>query len=294
MKKFLFAAICCLSLAAAFTSCKKDSKEPEPVVTGLFTIKTDSVTATSAKVIITPKAEVGAYYFDIVPAANYNAATIAQDIKEYLDQMIAQYSQYIEITYADFASEGPDSYMFPSLYPNTEYVIVAYGLNIETGLPDTDIETARFKTPDVQVIGEKTLDFDVNTSYNDQTTDQGWWQFMGETDVVNNQYYVFSASNYDEVSEAAGTYDWSVMDPDYTYLIYYTINGTDTTYQYIDFLSGQFEVVTAGNSATLNAVAVGNDNIRYTIHIEAAQNALPARRVALKPAEVKIAKKVLR
>ena len=105
---------------------------------------------------------------------------------------------------------------------------------------------------------------------------------MGDLKVSESDYIFISVSPL--ITETVtGTYTVEDMDPDYTLLSYYTVNGNDTTVSaYVDFVEGEFTVTETKTGATMEAVTVGSDGYQYTIHATAILkengNYAPARR----------------
>lgn len=97
-----------------------------------------------------------------------------------------------------------------------------------------------------------TLDFPA-LKYSDYTASEGWWQMYGSNDAG----YSVSFSPV-STTTAAGTYDMSAMDPDYTYLH----DGTG----YIDFTAGTVVLsFDATGKAQLTANMTGDDGNTYVI-----------------------------
>ena len=97
-----------------------------------------------------------------------------------------------------------------------------------------------------------TLDFPA-LKYVDHVADQGWWQLYGSN--ADGYSVTFSPVS---TTTAAGTYDMSVMDTDYTYLS----DGTSI----IDFTAGTIVLsFDASGVAHLSANMTGNDGNTYVI-----------------------------
>ena len=93
--------------------------------------------------------------------------------------------------------------------------------------------------------------------YYDEIADYGYWQIEAQ----NENYYI-TLSNLNYITEAAGTYAWADMDPDYSYA--YDL----VTYEKIEFVDGSLTVVENADGSILffGSLIDGDDQI-YNIYI---------------------------
>ncbi|MCR4664831.1 MAG: hypothetical protein K5660_05650 [Paludibacteraceae bacterium] len=145
--------------------------------------------------------------------------------------------------------------------------------------------TGIFSSDEMEIIGEKELVF-TDIDFVNAVETEGWWQIMGDSKAVNNQFVFISVSPvYTET--VTGSYTMEDMDETFTLLAYYTINGNDTIVDaYVDFVEGEFNVTETETGATMEAVAIGNDGYQYTIKTtailqEREENAPARRRVTV-------------
>jgi len=138
---------------------------------------------------------------------------------------------------------------------------------------------------EIEIIGEKELVF-TDIDFVNAVETEGWWQIMGDSKAVDNQFVFISVSPiYTET--VTGSYTMEDMDETFTLLAYYTINGNDTIVDaYVDFVEGEFNVTETETGATMEAVAIGNDGYQYTIKAtailqEREENAPARRRVTV-------------
>ena len=201
-----------------------------------ISVNPDSLTATSARIDVAPSDANVLYYFDVITKANSDAMTdaqIAANTKSGIDQYIAYYAQYgYQATYADFLSQGIDGYTFTKLIPNTTYVAFALQMDGTTGALIGNVTRVEFTTPDIAPSGD-TLQVVVNGLRWDESSfaTQGWWQLAG---YYNDSTCYVTMSNIGGKTVIEGLYDYSEMDPNYTYLY---ISGTK-----IAFVKGSLTV----------------------------------------------------
>lgn len=109
---------------------------------------------------------------------------------------------------------------------------------------------------------------DADVEWQDHCADAGWWQIQAETD----EYYVTLSNMGSE--EAAGTYAWADLDPDYCG-IWYEEAGEEI----LPFTDGSCTVAvdeTDGLKVTVEGSFVCEDGNTYNLHIEFAKAAIVA------------------
>ena len=237
-------------------------KSPKAVKDVTFNVSTDSIKAFQAKVIVNPSDANALYYFSIIEKAvadTMTDASIVSNIKSTFDYYIMMYSSYygMELTYADFLSQGDDAYMFKDLEAETAYTIFVFQMdenaNLVGAVTRVNFSTAAFEASGVSIpvsiSGLKFLD---------HVADQGWWQIMGYS--ADSTYFV-SFSNAEAVEAIVGSYDFADMDPEYS--MFYI--GEEE----IEFVSGTI-VVSQNQDGTYHVVAtlLAKDGNEYVLTLD--------------------------
>ena len=105
----------------------------------------------------------------------------------------------------------------------------------------------------------ETIDITIadNVTFTDYCATDGWWQFQAQ----NTEYYV-TLSNLDGVDSPDGTYDYSVMDPDYTSVVVLANE------EEIAFTAGSVTITTneAGDATAVGSFT-GDDGNTYNINL---------------------------
>ena len=120
--------------------------------TGKVTIEVPSVTSSTATIVTTPDPLTGfTYYWDIISKETADILLPTDEevidyIVNYLTELIAQYGG--AYTFADLISEGVDQYTYTGLAANTDYYVMAFGLDA-TGDVTSGLYRKEFKTADV-------------------------------------------------------------------------------------------------------------------------------------------------
>ncbi len=119
--------------------------------TGKVTITVPSVTSSTATVVCTPDPVEGfTYYWDILPkeTADMLLPTDEEVIAYWVNYINELLAQYEGATWADVLSEGVEEYVCTGLAPNTDYYVVAFGVD-ESGNVTSGLYRKEFKTADV-------------------------------------------------------------------------------------------------------------------------------------------------
>ena len=103
-------------------------------------------TACKAEVTITPAESVEYYYFSIVSAAKYVELGGSDEafLANYIAERTATFENY-GYTWLDMVSEGVDSYTWNTLVPETDYYVVAFGIDAN-GVATTKLTKKAFST----------------------------------------------------------------------------------------------------------------------------------------------------
>lgn len=199
-----------------------------------FAIQISDITAMSADVAITPVDKMAAYMYGYVDAASYAAASeaeLADEMKSQLDYIIMIYSIFgEEMTYADFASVGDYSETLTDLESNTEYVVFAYLLDLESGLALSAFDTAHFTTQSMEMSDNIISMSYANGVLQISTTNDDPYFFIFES-KADYEYY---QSDYSEASIKAEIKDWISTADEYGVLGYLVFSG-DTALNVNDF-----------------------------------------------------------
>lgn len=119
-----------------------------------FDITVHSVAVASADVTIAPKAADTYWYFTAAPAEYYDQVTPASYtayLKNYIDENYGAYIQYGMATYDMFLIQDSYRDTLSGLEPNTEYVVMAWGIDPTTFTATTEFDTAHIHTLEGQM-----------------------------------------------------------------------------------------------------------------------------------------------
>lgn len=124
---------------------------PEQVAA--LTISVTNITATAARVSVTPQSKTTKYYFDILRAEYYREYNEQFGFQRFINNTINSLMDANSMTKEDVLSRilsaGDDSYGFTGLDADTEYYAVAMGID-QDGLITTEIYFESFKTAAVK------------------------------------------------------------------------------------------------------------------------------------------------
>lgn len=133
--------------------------------TGKVVITVPAVTSSTADIVCTPDPLEGfTYYWDVLPKETADMLLPTdQDIIDYwvnyVNELLATYEGVY--TWADLVSEGIDTYTYTGLNANTDYYVVAFGVdasgNVTSGLFKTEFKTADVNPALKEWIGTWTL-----------------------------------------------------------------------------------------------------------------------------------------
>lgn len=153
-----------VALIAAFVSCsgsgnsveptdeEKPTPTPEQVVP--FTVEVLDITATEARVSVTPKDKTSKYYFDLLREEFYTEYNEQFGFQRFIDNTIASLMNSNGMTKDEvlkrILSAGDDSYGFTNLKAGSTYYAVAMGID-SNGMLTTDIVSTKFNTQDAKV-----------------------------------------------------------------------------------------------------------------------------------------------
>ena len=100
------------------------------------------------------------------------------------------------------------------------------------------------------------LNFTENVRFDDYVASEGWWQVMAEDTT-----YFLTLSNKDAVTQIAGTYTASQLDPEYSYV------GIYATEQTVTFIDGSVTLSVSGKQVSITGKLTGADSIVYEINV---------------------------
>ena len=143
----LLSLLCCTACGGKEHSGNNQTDTPEEVAE--FAIAVSEITATSARVAITPKSKYIKYYFDVLRADYYRVYHEQYGFQRFINATINALSSKDNITsdeaLALLLSMGNATYDFNSLDPDTEYYVVVMGLDIN-GRITTEVYSKSFNT----------------------------------------------------------------------------------------------------------------------------------------------------
>ena len=139
-----------------------------------FTITVENITATGAKVTVTPSDENAVYYFDCFSAADAASMSDAEIHAALYESWEATAEDY-EMDVLDFLpyvlSEGEDDYTFSTLKGETEYTVVAFLVdeagNLDGAVTRFNFTTEPIPAPTGEVVNLGELEFDYFDDYRD-------------------------------------------------------------------------------------------------------------------------------
>ena len=159
MKKF-FSIVAATLIAFSFASCKGGQNEPEKPTTLTFAIQVSDITATAATVSVTPSIDTVPYLESVVPAnllEEYKTVdSLARGLVEYYQSQGATYDQLVKNGYI---LRGKDVYTYDALTPETEYLVLACGVD-STLTFTTPIASKTFKTTKMEIKENVTITSD--------------------------------------------------------------------------------------------------------------------------------------
>jgi len=265
MKK-IFGILAAAVIAFGFASCKGGQNEPEKAK---FTIEVSDVTATTAKVKVTPSDEKVYYYFDILSPeyikSGYNVDSFALYLKEGIEEEGEKFPAYL--------SQKADEYTFSGLMPETEYTIVAFQLDSNYAAVG-DWTAKNFQTTKLEIIGTKEVKGEgelmdltgymgLFAVYADVDTKGAYLAFTFEAESIDG---TFTEADFDEYYGA-----WLVADEDAG--LYYPIISAQ--------LKGASNA--AGTEYAFTGEAICGDGYKYNINvtcpIEDEMSYAPARKI---------------
>ena len=268
MKKFFLSALGCLLIISAFTSCEKKNGTNDKTKS-YFAISVTDIGITNATISVKPTDTTMTYLLGVIPTKEYNEDSITSRYsKAFFDDIIDFYSAFgYEMNYIDLFYMGNYNATRNDFTGETDYTIFALGMDTVSFEMTTPVVTSTFTTGKWVKKGERNLGANDAVFYN-YVTDEGWWQFISAMpDGNTDNFYLLSVSPV-MAETVTGKYTMDDMDPDFTYLRHYAVNGTDTVETDITFIEGTFNVNETSTGATMDAVTKGSDGYIYNIQIE--------------------------
>lgn len=134
-----------LLLLGSLTGCDHSGKN-EPELT--FSLGISDVTATSAKLVVTPSKDGATYYYDLLGKEafdNMSNVGIQAFFDAEVDRRIEAYSLTREEVLEKMLSKGQESFEFKSLEPMTDYYVVVFGVDA-SGKADRNLVHFEFST----------------------------------------------------------------------------------------------------------------------------------------------------
>jgi len=263
MKKYLLIFAVAVS-AIAFNSCKPKNnpdnpdnpdKPSTPEVT--FQIAVTDITATTAKVSVTPSSESAFYYFDIIAAeyiSEYSSdSAMVQDYVDYYEEMVEEYNKETGSHYSffdEFVSQGTDGLEYESLSPSTEYYAFAACLDTTDNHVYGKVTKVSFTTDEVQNVqfsltATPTDTCVIFTPNNNSIT---FLQDYMDTDTLNAYIVANGFTNAEQYFQAYMEYVGQM-------LVYYGYTLDDMAISGPFYISYTDQYVTPGRPFTLMAQA---------------------------------------
>jgi hypothetical protein len=245
-----------------------------------FDIAVNDITFSSASIEVTPSNSEATYFWNVFKAeeiAGMTDADLCASIKQDIEYAIEYYG-YIGYNYsfADFLSQGKDSYEFTSLDPNTDYTVIAVAMGT-LGTTNGAVAKYNFQTPEVVAKSSEDITL-TNARMVDACEAEGWWQLI----AANADTTTYLTISPNEAESVPGTYSIDDMDADYTYIVF----DKQNKYQ---FATLDVEVAVNGETFTLTGSGIAMNEVQYNFTISGNVEGLEESGVA--PAKVAPAKK---
>lgn len=265
MKKIL-SVVAAAVIAFSFNACQPKNGADAPK----FKVEVSEVSATGAKVTITPTDTTIYYYFDVVTAAEvkagFNGDTLAAIMKEAVEYGGYKFPYYL--------SQNVDSWEF-ALLPETDYV--AYAVQIDSAYNAVgQWTTVNFTTGKLEI--KETVNVTGNGEYYDLTA----YELGSVVNVpVGTSGALLELSFPDALPTGAFTEDAF----DSYYGAFYVVSETE----YYQVVSASLNGALAGTDYTLKGEIVATNAVKYVIDVTCAEgdiNSLfgaPAKKAARKP-----------
>lgn len=176
----IFKIIFAVAVAAAFVSCTKGGDEPENTPTPTptpdkkapFKVEVLDITATEARVSVSPEDKATKYYFDILREEYYTEYNEQFGFQRFIDNTVKSLMETNNMTKEEVLSRilsaGDDSYGFTNLKAGSVYYAVAMGVD-NKGLLSTDVVSTKFTTQDAKV-SDNTFQIDITKTGYDSVT----------------------------------------------------------------------------------------------------------------------------
>jgi hypothetical protein len=168
---------------------------PPPAVT--FAIEVSDKTPINAKVSFTPSDNTATYYYDVVSKATFEKYATA---KAYAKKVVSELKTVCEsqgYTLADVLLTGAGSRRFIGFDPETEYYVLAFGVNAD-GTITTEVFTELFTTLEEVVDAEMT--FEVKVS--DISANSAYVAVTPSNSVATYYYDVVSKEELERYADA--------------------------------------------------------------------------------------------
>lgn len=261
MKKLLNLAMIAL-VSVGLASC---GEEPAAYIQeGPIKLAISNVEATVADLTCTPDDEAAPYFVTWMTKEEFDEFDTYEDMtasfQEQLDMLIFFYGYlYGEtLTYADFATAGTQTNPMEDLTPNTDYVVVAYYMDLTNGEAISTVSAMAFKTPELKEIGKVNVHI-VNPEWQNAVDVEGWWQVIG-AESVDTTYYV-SLSNI-ETEVIPGTYTLEDMDAQYSFIYDFDKNPETGKMNFVDLT---VTITEKGNNYVIKADGLAANGYRYNL-----------------------------
>lgn len=225
-------------------------------------ITVDNIQPTTAHFTIAPGNVDEYYFFSVLDKESFDSMTEAE-VQAYckadIEKQIGIFTQFnMPANYATFCYiQQTISGTYTELEPNTNYVVVAYYMEGETGEPLSGLSKAEFTTAeDIEKPITDTLAVHIiDPEWKNYVEEEGWWQMRGYSE--DEAYYVSLSNIYNE--EVPGTY--TIDDMDIEYSVLYLVNED----QQVEFKTLDVTVTIEGDFLTIKAEADAKNGVHYSI-----------------------------
>ena len=216
--------------------------------------------------------------YDNVDTLNVMTANLLESLAYYQMLSMVSFSGNQAIDVEDFYYQFYEEEMATG-----EYVALACAHDDEYRAGDAVYALFNYAPVPVVPTGDTIRIAGSGLEFTDAVAEAGWWQLMGYSD---DQQYFASFSNSIDVSQIAGTYDYTNdMDKGYTYLYHITDPTSETGAEKISLKQGSIVVTVEDGIVKLHAELLAKSGTVYVLDLSA--NATAVDDVTVRAAAVK-------
>ena len=251
-------------ISIALPTAVEPEPDPDPVdpeKEGDYKITVTNITASGATIKVVPGSK-GYYYWTVVDAVWLSQLTADQVAEELIAADIEDGYSFEDL-YGVYVLDGTDEYTYTTLDPETEYTVIAFGVDEDLNIT-TKAVTQNFTTDKLVISGNQSLEFE--GEYLDYTSDYGY--FAAEGYSTDDQYY-FSLFVYPATSMNTTINEENIYSS-YTYLVKFTGSGEDD-YELYSLINPKLKSSFSASTGklTVSGTFAASNGIEYSIKLTA-------------------------